>query len=528
VLTGGESWRPDAAVARVLLADADALAAKGRYAEAAHLLLRRSVQDIEGSRPRLVRPALTSRDIAAHPGLPDAARSPSQPSPGSSSKACSADAAPTRPTGAARARPTPPSPCPACWRERGGEAAPTFRPAVVLWMIAVGVLAFVAFFVLLAYAPDLRRGTDGRAHALSTSAVGYAGLVRLMRAHGHDVTVSREEGGREGFALQVVTPDADDDADDIAAVTGDGNLLVVLPKWATTPDPARADWVRKAGVIPASVLAPLLDDVSTGAKLHRARGTAPASLRGVEAPFAEPTVLALGAVATLQTAAGPNLQPVLTTPEGRIVLGRVNNTGVYLLTDPDLLNNRALKLLAGAELAEFIVHQMQTQASEENEYGVLFDVTLNGFGRGRSVLRLALEPPFLAATLCVLAAALLTGVHAAARFGPPRLPGRAVALGKRALADNAAALIRLAKREPRMAPRYAALVGEQVARAVGAPRDLGPEQTGAFLDRLGARAAAGPTLTELTAQAGAVRDSTALMRSAQALHRWRTEMTRGR
>jgi hypothetical protein len=74
VLTGPEPWRPGEAAARVLLADADALAAQGRYAEAAHLLLRRSVQDIQGSRPRLVRPALTSRDIAALPGLPQAAR----------------------------------------------------------------------------------------------------------------------------------------------------------------------------------------------------------------------------------------------------------------------------------------------------------------------------------------------------------------------------------------------------------------------------------------------------------------------
>lgn len=73
-LTGQEPWRPEAQAARLLLADADALAAAGRYAEAAHLLLRRSVEDIRQARPHLVRPALTSRDIAAHPQLPDAAR----------------------------------------------------------------------------------------------------------------------------------------------------------------------------------------------------------------------------------------------------------------------------------------------------------------------------------------------------------------------------------------------------------------------------------------------------------------------
>ncbi len=74
VLTEGDAWRPTEAQARVLLADADALAAQGRYAEAVHMLLRRSVQDIQTARPRLVKPALTSRDISLHPDLPGQAR----------------------------------------------------------------------------------------------------------------------------------------------------------------------------------------------------------------------------------------------------------------------------------------------------------------------------------------------------------------------------------------------------------------------------------------------------------------------
>ena len=67
-------WRPDAAAARDLLAAADLLAAEGRYAEAAHLILLRSVEDIERRRPRSVRPALTTREIAGLSALPSAAR----------------------------------------------------------------------------------------------------------------------------------------------------------------------------------------------------------------------------------------------------------------------------------------------------------------------------------------------------------------------------------------------------------------------------------------------------------------------
>ena len=64
----------EAGAARARLADADALAAAGRFAEAVHLLLYRSVDDIDGRRPGLVRPAMTSRELAAAEDLPSVAR----------------------------------------------------------------------------------------------------------------------------------------------------------------------------------------------------------------------------------------------------------------------------------------------------------------------------------------------------------------------------------------------------------------------------------------------------------------------
>jgi hypothetical protein len=67
-------WRPAEAPARQLLGEADVLAAQGRFAEAARLLLFRSIDDIDSRRPALVRPALTSRDIAALPAIPDRPR----------------------------------------------------------------------------------------------------------------------------------------------------------------------------------------------------------------------------------------------------------------------------------------------------------------------------------------------------------------------------------------------------------------------------------------------------------------------
>ena len=69
-----ETWTPDAAPAREWLREADAMAAEGRYAEAARHLLFRSIDDIARRRPRLVRPALTSRELSASDAIPTSAR----------------------------------------------------------------------------------------------------------------------------------------------------------------------------------------------------------------------------------------------------------------------------------------------------------------------------------------------------------------------------------------------------------------------------------------------------------------------
>ncbi|MDC7676601.1 hypothetical protein [Asticcacaulis machinosus] len=67
-------WRPTKDAAAALLHDIDALAAKGEYDEAVHLLLLRSVADLNAYRPDLVRTHYSSRDILSHPLLPADAR----------------------------------------------------------------------------------------------------------------------------------------------------------------------------------------------------------------------------------------------------------------------------------------------------------------------------------------------------------------------------------------------------------------------------------------------------------------------
>ena len=71
--------RPDEKKARAWLEEADALAKEGRFSEAVHLLLFRSIEDIQSKRKAPIPQALTSREIERLDGLPTGPRNALRP-----------------------------------------------------------------------------------------------------------------------------------------------------------------------------------------------------------------------------------------------------------------------------------------------------------------------------------------------------------------------------------------------------------------------------------------------------------------
>ncbi len=67
-------WAPAREEALALLEDADRLAGEGRFDEAAHLLLQRSIGQIARARPDWLSPSSTAREIGAITTLPQSAR----------------------------------------------------------------------------------------------------------------------------------------------------------------------------------------------------------------------------------------------------------------------------------------------------------------------------------------------------------------------------------------------------------------------------------------------------------------------
>ena len=396
----------------------------------------------------------------------------------------------------------------------GGSAEGAFRARTVALMVAVGVVAFVGMLVLGAYAPDFRRGHNGGGHALSNAAIGYSGLVRLSQATARGGTVIRNDHQLDGEDLLVITPEHGwVQIGRIVQARQTKPTLVVFPKWSVAGDRKHAGWVRRDGTLDRADPAGVLDPEFKLKVLRVASGGRPL----VTAPDL-PRAIQFHAPRPLQTIAGKGMRVLVADRQGRAVVAQLGGRPLYVVADPDLLDNMGMKDARQAAAALALLDWMNSNGATS----IGFDVTLNGFGHAKSPLRLAFEPPFLAMTLALAAVLLLAGLHALGVFGAPRRRERAIAFGKTALVDNTATLIRKARRQSRFGARYAAVMRDRAVRAFGVPARLKGDALDAYLDRLPGRS----RFTTLAAAADAATDAPQLLAAARALHRWQGETTR--
>lgn len=371
-----------------------------------------------------------------------------------------------------------------------------FGMIAIIALITVAVVASISYLVLSTYAGDDREVRNGGGHAYSTSAVGFVGVAELVRMTRGGDPLIRADVDLSADGLVVLTPGINTPAAEIKAILDlriDQPTLIVMPKyWVVRMRENRA-WVRERGIFPGAALDRLLEGIAKASFSSPERG----ALRSVE---------------------GAEFETLELTPDGKPLLVAIKDSETYILADPDLLNNKGVATRSGAGKAMALLDRLTPPDAP-----IGFDLTLMGFGKNPDLLRLAFEPPFLPLTLCLLFAALLAGFHAMRRFGPAAHDERAVAFGKRALAENGAALLRLARRRHRTGERYAALTRDAVAAASGAPSTLTGEALDRYLDRLDRD---GEPFTQIAARAGGAADTGTLLSAARALYHWRRTVTR--
>jgi hypothetical protein len=417
------------------------------------------------------------------------------------------------------------------------RAASPFSPRAALMLVVLGALVFVALLYMIGSGMTGGTTNDGGGHADGRGLNGYAAFSRYLDRRGFTVRRSRNPGALESAGLLVLTPPARADGAEIDRIVSArrtvGPTLIVTPKWVAKPAPARTKgakrgWVRLTGT-ESPAWPGFLDDVSVSVELIGDGKRATWASGALEGPLPD--------ARRVQSGTGARLVPlVVGKADGRILAAYVADGGAYralegiaqtppprgndtelhpivLVFEPDLLDNYGMASLANARLAE----RLASAATAGGERRVTFDLTQSGHARAPNLLTLAFTPPFLAATLCLLLAAVAVGWRAFLRFGPPRAGQRAIAFGKRALVANTAGLIRRSRRLHLLTRPYAARVRDRIMRALALPQ-ADAADTEAAIDRaLAARSPGAPLFSATAARLRAARSPHDIVQAAQDL-----------
>ena len=293
-----------------------------------------------------------------------------------------------------------------------------FSARVVAIMVAIAVISFGGVMVLAGWAPELRNRDQAGDHPYSTSALGYNGFVRLLEAQGYPVSVSRLERSLEtrDWGLMIVTLPAFGNLDIVEETNLQLPALVVLPKWYGRPDALNRSRQADTRFLDARDLNDRLRNLYPDAEILRISITE--QLEGEFEPGAiKPDV-------RLQMIRSDSLETVVGNEQGALVAYDAER-GIYILSDPDMVNTFGLARVENAVFATRLVNYLRTSENEP----ILMDATLHGFERSENLLKMLFSVPYIGATLVALASAFLLGWAALVRFGPPAREARAIALG---------------------------------------------------------------------------------------------------
>jgi hypothetical protein len=414
-----------------------------------------------------------------------------------------------------------------------------FAPRTVLLVVIAGSLTFLALLWALGSGMTGGSTNNGGGHAGGMGLNGFAAFSRLLERRGVEVVRARSPALLDRPGLLVLTPPPRAKGEEIERIVARrrtiGPTMVIAPKWLAAGVPAQVQGAKPGWVELVGTMLPewrgFYDDVAVAIGEAPARDGKHWAARGVMGRLPRPDLVESGA--------GERLVPLVVTANERILAGYHQDEGSYpelaalgppgvraggeddglypviLVFEPDLLDNWGMASKENAALAELLVDA----ALRDSPRQVTFDLTLNGLGRSANLLTLAFTPPYLAATLCLILAALAAAWRAFLRFGPAWVPGRAIGFGKRALVESAANLIRRTKRLHLVTRPYADRTRERIAQALGLPRLPSAEASEQSIDRALARRHPGAEpFSQLAARLRAAHHPAAILRAAQALH----------
>ena len=211
-----------------------------------------------------------------------------------------------------------------------------------------------------------------------------------------------------------------------------------------------------------------------------------------------------------------------------LLLLRTDDRRLWILADPDVMQNHGLKEPANAQFSAKLINALR--GADGN---VVFDETVHGYlDTPNNPWRLPFQFPFVLATIQgALAVALLLWATMG-RFGAPLSPPSPLQSGKHGLIANTAKLFEFAGYQPVMVQRYVHSIIRDVGRQLHAPAGMSEAAMVEWLGRVGrARAvdvecgAVMRRVDELVQ--GRSRDPKPLAALAREIYRWKREIIDG-
>jgi hypothetical protein len=412
-----------------------------------------------------------------------------------------------------------------------------FSRRAIAWIIGLSLASLSLGLLLTAFGQNLKGRPSPGTNTFSYSAIGHRGLAELLRDRGRGAVSRRDRlEGTPGrlTPLILAEPGVADGTERSRvaalrreAVLRGAPLVLVLPKWDGVADPEHPEWITNLELRPAAEIRRVPAALGLP-ELGEVRITRGAVVRLCSALFGgRPGTFRVDLRSAQLIDPASGLDPVVVCDD-RLLVARVNSRpAVYLVADPDILNNQGLARADHAALVDGLL-TVGLQAR-----GVVFDETVHGLSRRAGFLAEALRFPLvLAVAQAVLLGALVVWAGQG-RFGKPLPARRGLGDGPEVLIDNTAQLLGQGGHAGECLTRYYRQTLRSVAAAYFLPPDLPEKDVVARLQRAahgrGLRmdlAGLGQQVERAAASGPAAADRA--VRLARILYRWSLEMTSGR
>ncbi len=401
------------------------------------------------------------------------------------------------------------------------EETGAFSKRTLYLLISVGVLSLLFGFGLAIFGGGVGQPPTAESNTYSRSALGHHALIKFLHALEVPLVTSQHDSGDKAQSALVVLlePNVHDDnrQDARDMIDSAEGVLLVLPKWQGEQDEEHPDQVTSVALIEPEQVLDALVLLDQQATLYR-----PQTLGQTHSSEA---ISALPTLAAPQLLRSSNIDAILSVGDG-ILFGKVTGEDIWILSDPDILNNHGLDNGQNALLASQIIDEARGGRT------VVIDETLHGFLRKPDMWRALFEMPFVLVTIQVFLCVLLLIWGGTARFGKALIKAPSIGQGTAFLIGNTARLMRLGGHSGLALSRYRLVTLRAVAKSLHAPRGLELGALYEWLARIETNRSIKQSLSSIAQEiddlvAQKSPDSDDLLKAARHLYRWKEEILNG-